>query len=75
MKIIESIFGMDGTFIRLETDKGKIYIHKGKFWDVHPGNCFAKVLPEKISKEVQEAVNRGGYNLVNEVKSFIKELK
>jgi hypothetical protein len=75
MKINEAVFSSDGTYVRLETDKGKIYIHKGKFMDSCPVNVISKVFPVGVSKEIQTAVDKGGYNQVDEVKKFIKQSK
>jgi hypothetical protein len=73
VKIVEAIFSSDGTYVRLETGKEKFYASKGKFYDCCPVNCFAKVVSSTLSKEIQSAVDKGGYNQVSEVKKFIKD--
>jgi hypothetical protein len=74
VKIIEVVFSADGTYIRLEAGKNKCYyFSKGKFYDCCPVNCFAKILPTSVSKEIQEAIAGGGYNSVKEVKQYIKD--
>jgi len=73
VKINEAIFSADGTYVRLETDKGKIYAHRGEFLDSCPVNCFAKPITATLNKEVQAALTKGGFNDVSEVKKFIKD--
>lgn len=73
MKINDVIFGMDNSFIRFETDKGKIYFSKGKYYKLHPINPYAEALNGPVVKEIELALSLDDYHQSKDVKSFIKK--